>query len=217
MQRKLDFWVDAKAKNRYLPWKRVLDVVVSTVALALCLPTMLICFFLVRLTSHGPAIFRQTRVGRNGRLFVCYKFRTMTIHAPSDRPASSFEDRECFVTPIGRLLRRTSLDELPQLWNVLRGDMSLIGPRPLILREEVVHHLRHLSGADRLRPGITGLAQTHGRACLPDREKASLDAYYAQTLSLGQDLRILARTLQCILFDQDGAKHGTPKKKSAPS
>ncbi len=210
-----DFLAYAKAKNRYLPWKRLLDVVFSIVALTLfCLP-MLICFFLVRLTSHGPAIFRQTRVGQNGRLFVCYKFRTMTTDAPSDRPASAFDDRERFVTPVGRVLRRTSLDELPQLWNVLRGDMSLVGPRPLILREEEVHRLRSLSGADRLRPGLTGLAQTHGRACLSDGAKAALDARYAQTVSLWQDLRILVRTLHCVLIDKD--KIDAPKKRSLPS
>ena len=202
-----------RIRSGYLFWKRAMDLLGALIALAVLWLPMLICFLLVRMTSPGAAIFRQERVGRDGRLFVCYKFRTMRRDAPSHRPAAEFSDRERYLTPVGSFLRRTSLDELPQLWNILKGEMSFVGPRPLIPQEREVHRLRQLSGADRLRPGLTGLAQVRGRTLLSDPQKAALDARYTQTVSLRQDLRILGKTLLSILFSAETAAV-QPKKLS---
>ena len=195
----------------YRRWKRLLDVISSALLLLFLWLPMLGIALLIRLTSPGPAIFRQTRVGREGRLFTCYKFRTMLREAPRDRPTAQFVDAERYITPIGRLLRKSSLDELPQLWNVLRGDMSLVGPRPLIPSERTVHRLRRRSGVYGLRPGITGLAQVNGRDLLSDRRKAALDIQYASRLSLTEDLRILWKTLGGILLAR-GISEGSESK-----
>jgi len=179
----------------------MLDLVFSALLLVfLALPMALIALA-VALSSHGGAIFRQTRVGRNGTQFVCYKFRTMYENAPHDRPSHEMRDGR-FVTPIGRFLRKTSLDELPQLYNVLRGEMSLVGPRPLIPCEEEVHALRRRCGVEALRPGMTGLAQIRGRDLLEGREKARLDTRYAKSATLWGDARILAQTLSGMLHSQ---------------
>ena len=178
----------------YLFWKRTADLLLSAMLLLLLSLPLLFIGILVRLTSKGPAIFRQERIGKEGKPFLCYKFRTMYLWAPHDCPTAELTDAERLVTPLGRLLRRASLDELPQLWNVLVGDMSVVGPRPLIPKEEEAHHLRRQYGVYRVRPGITGLAQISGRDLLSDREKARLDAEYVRRLSLGEDLRILFQT-----------------------
>lgn len=191
-----------RREARYRAVKRILDLVFSAILLIFLALPMLLIALSIRLSSRGPAIFRQKRVGRDGVLFVCFKFRTMVSDAPHDAPSVQLRDGK-YVTPIGRFLRRTSLDELPQLWNVLRGEMSLVGPRPLIPCEESVHTLRHRSGADRLRPGMTGLSQVSGRDFLPDPEKARLDARYARTLHFGGDLRIIAKTIFSAFSGRD--------------
>ena len=179
--------------------KRGLDVVFSFLLLCFLWLPMLIIAVGIRLTSRGGAVFRQVRVGRGGVPFVCYKFRTMYEDAPRDCPTSELCDAERFVTPIGRFLRRSSLDELPQLWNVLRGEMSLVGPRPLIPCEEQVHAWRMRCGVYRFRPGMTGLAQVCGRDRLPDAEKTRLDVRYAKRVSLGGALRIVCKTALRVL------------------
>lgn len=191
-----------RKERRYRVIKRALDLIFSVVLLIFLALPMLFLGLAIRITSRGPAIFRQLRVGRDGVLFVCFKFRTMVEDAPHDRPSAELRNGN-YVTPIGRFLRRTSLDELPQLFNVLRGEMSLVGPRPLIPCEEEVHALRRRSGADRVRPGITGLSQIRGRDFLSGREKARLDARYARTLHLGGDLRIVLETLAGIFSGKD--------------
>ena len=186
-------------KTRYLFWKRILDIVFSFLLLFfLAIPMLVICLC-VSLSSRGGAIFRQTRVGRGGRKFICYKFRTMYRDAPPNVPTSVFEGASLYITPVGRFLRRTSLDELPQLINVLKGDMSLIGPRPLIGEETEMHRMRMESGVYSLRPGITGLAQVSGRDSLADEQKAALDARYAENVCFLSDLRILGRTLGRVI------------------
>lgn len=186
-------------KQRYGVLKRSLDIIFSACLLLLLLIPMLGIACLIRLTSSGTVIFRQIRVGRDGTPFVCYKFRTMVSEAPSDCPAAYLADAERWITPFGRFLRRSSLDELPQLWNVLRGDMSLVGPRPLIPKEETMHEFRRRCGVYRLRPGMTGLAQINGRKNLNDREKARLDARYAHRLGFGEDAKIVVHTISCVL------------------
>ena len=175
--------------------KRLLDIVASAILLAVfCLP-LLVIMACIRLTSEGAAIFKQRRVGRNGKLFVCYKLRTMYENAPPNLSTAEFFDAERYVTPIGRLLRRTSLDELPQLLNVLKGDMSIIGPRPLIPEEESIHQKRQERGVYSIRSGMTGLAQIRGRDMLTDSEKLTFDCEYVNNMSLLLDLKILFFTV----------------------
>ena len=179
--------------------KRALDLILALVLSILLLLPMLIITVAIRAESEGGAIFKQERRGRGGRVFVCYKFRTMRRDAPSNMPASSFQDRELYVTRVGRFLRRSSLDELPQLFNVIRGDMSLVGPRPLICEESEIHDGRQRVGVYALRPGITGMAQIGGRNSLDDREKLEKDTYYLHNLRPSLDAKILFSTLSCVI------------------
>lgn len=181
--------------GRYAGFKRGADLVFSAVLLFFLLLPMGIIALLISVSTEGGVIFRQERVGRNGNFFVCYKFRTMRVGAPENCPSSELGDRKNWVTPVGRLLRRSSLDELPQLFNVLKGDMSLVGPRPLIPHEKSIHEMRHRYGVDRIRPGLTGLAQIRGRDELDDRTKAAYDARYVRQMGFFTDMRILSATL----------------------
>ena len=183
-----------KYVGAYLGVKRMLDVILSALLLLILTLPMLIIGIWVASTSSGGAIFRQERIGRGERSFVCLKFRTMYRDAPSDVPSSEFKNAEVYVTSVGRFLRRTSLDELPQLINVLRGEMSLVGPRPLIPRESGIRELRRDAGVYELRPGITGLAQINGGERLCDREKVELDRKYRESVSFFTDLKIVALT-----------------------
>ena len=187
--------------------KRGLDILISYLLLALLYIPMLVIAAAIRLGTGESAIFRQVRVGADGRKFVCYKFRTMRCEAPSDIPTSDFKDAERYVTPVGRLLRATSLDELPQLFNVLVGDMSIVGPRPLIAEEREAHMMRQGSGAYSVRPGITGLAQINGRDMIDDVKKVYYDTVYAYNMSFLGDARILFRTVFKV-FSREGNADG---------
>lgn len=183
----------------YAVVKRVGDVMLSvSLLLFLALPMLLIAVW-VRSDSAGTAIFRQTRVGRRGQLFTVYKFRTMAVGTPRCSSADlSRLGRTRYITRAGRILRRTGLDELPQLWNVLCGEMSLVGPRPVIPEEEKLILLRASLGASDLRPGITGLAQVSGRDDRAVEEKAVLDALYARIQSPLTDIGVLFKTLGAV-------------------
>ena len=182
-------------RKQYVVLKRGLDIIFSALLLFFLWLPMLCIAILIHFTSAGPVIFRQNRVGRNGKIFTCYKFRTMYRDAPSNRPTATFTEAERFITPVGRFLRRSSLDELPQFWNVLRGDMSIVGPRPLIPNEKEIHELRDRCGVYRLRPGLTGLAQISGRDDLNEREKARLDSRYVHRFGFAEDMAIVLQTL----------------------
>ena len=179
--------------------KRALDLVLALMLALLLLLPMLIIAVAIRAESEGGAIFKQERRGREGRVFVCYKFRTMRRDAPSNMPSYIFSERELYVTRVGRFLRRSSLDELPQLFNVIRGDMSLVGPRPLICEESEIHDGRQRAGVYALRPGITGMAQIGGRNSLDDREKLEKDTYYLHNLRPSLDAKILFSTIACVI------------------
>lgn len=189
--------------------KRALDVVVSAWCLLLLSPVMIVCAILVRLTSAGPAFFRQDRVGLNGRIFTLLKFRSM--YRDAERRRAELEPlneasgpvfkirRDPRITPVGRVLRRFSLDELPQLWNVLRGDMSLVGPRPPI-PDEVKRYERWQRRRLSMKPGITCLWQVSGRSRLGFDEWMRLDLAYIDNWSLALDLKILLRTVPAVLL-----------------
>ena len=176
--------------------KRMLDIFFSAILLFLLALPMCVIALAVIADTPGGAIFRQRRVGREGRAFVCYKFRTMYRSAPKSCPKSRLCEPQRYVTPVGRFLRRTSLDELPQLFNVLVGDMSLVGPRPLVAEEGEIHRLRQRCGVYRLRPGLTGLSQISGRDGIGDIEKVRLDTRYVRDVSLASDAKIIFGTLR---------------------
>ena len=173
--------------------KRAFDIVVSLGGLAVGWPVLLTLAVLVRLTSPGPAVHWSRRVGRENREFPMPKFRSMRTDTP-DVATHLLEDPGRWITPIGRFLRKSSLDELPQLWSVLVGDMSLVGPRPALFNQHDLIELRTAAGVERLRPGVTGWAQVNGRDELPIPEKVKLDAEYLTRQSLAFDLAIILAT-----------------------
>ncbi len=182
--------------------KRILDLVITILMFILLLPLMLLCAMLVRLSSPGPVFFRQQRLGLSGHPFSIVKFRTMMHNAPpmrcSDGSAYTGAD-DPRITGIGRFLRKTSLDELPQLWNVLRGEMSIVGPRP-----DQVDQLQYYTAAEkaklRVKPGLTGLAQINGRNGIPWQARKALDVDYVNRQSLALDVLILVKTIPYVLF-----------------
>ena len=151
------------------------------------------------LSGEGTILFRQVRIGKGGKTFICYKFRTMTVDAPPSLPTGALPDRERYITPVGKVLRRFSLDELPQLFSVLLGDMSLVGYRPLVREDAVCHEWREKLGVYSMRPGMTGYAQLMGRDFVSDKNKALLDAYYVRNAGLFWDIRLLFQTIACAL------------------
>lgn len=188
---------------RYSIIKRILDFVFALISLAVAAVPMLFIAVAVKATSKGPAVFRQKRIGRNSVPFNCLKFRTMFTSAPASCATCELKKAESFITPLGKILRKTSLDEVPQLINVLRGEMSFIGPRPLIPEEKAVHEAREKAGVYNLRPGISGYAQVHGRDYVSCDEKAALDAHYLHNFGFGTDVRILFDTVRGVLCAKD--------------
>jgi lipopolysaccharide/colanic/teichoic acid biosynthesis glycosyltransferase len=174
--------------------KRSLDLVVALIAMVALLPLFALTALLVRLRMGSPVLFRQSRPGRNGVPFTLFKFRSMR----AAEGAASPDGDEKRLTAWGRFLRRTSLDELPELWNVVRGDMSLVGPRPLLL-EYLDRYTPQQARRHEVRPGITGWAQVNGRNLLSWEDKFALDVWYVDHVGLGLDLRILAMTLLTVL------------------
>jgi O-antigen biosynthesis protein WbqP len=174
--------------------KRLVDIVGALAGLILLSWLLVGLALAVRLDSPGPALHWSRRVGRHNRIFAMPKLRTMRTGAP-DVATHLLPDPQAWVTPLGRFLRRTSLDELPQLWSVLKGDMSLVGPRPALFNQDDLVALRTAAGVDALRPGVTGWAQINGRDEIPIAEKVQLDSAYLERMSLAFDLRILLATV----------------------
>src|SRR6266581_297812 len=172
---------------------RAADVAIGGGALVLAAPILGLAGLAVRLGGGGPVLYRQTRVGKDGVDFELLKLRTMVVGAETQGAGFAVDKGDARITRVGRTLRRLSLDELPQLWNVLRGDMSLIGPRPTLRYQVEQYNERQRHRLD-VRPGITGWAQIHGRAALPWAERIELDLWYVRHRSARVDLTILART-----------------------
>ncbi|WP_091742607.1 sugar transferase [Phenylobacterium immobile] len=185
--------------------KRVLDMVAAASGLIVLAPLLLVLGVAVRLESPGPALHWSRRVGRRNQLFLMPKFRSMRVGAP-DVATHLLAEPGAWITPLGRFMRRTSLDELPQFWSVLSGDMSLVGPRPALFNQDDLIALRTAAGVDALRPGLTGWAQINGRDELPIADKAALDADYMTRMSLAFDLKILWLTA-CSVLGRRGVAH----------
>jgi len=172
---------------------RAADIAIAGAAFVVASPVLGLAAIAVKLTSRGPVLYRQTRVGRHGVDFELLKLRTMVVGAETQGAGYAVDRGDPRITRVGRILRRLSLDELPQLWNVLRGDMSVIGPRPT-LRYQVERYTERQRHRLDVKPGITGWAQVHGRAALPWDERIELDVWYVEHRSPRIDLKILART-----------------------
>jgi lipopolysaccharide/colanic/teichoic acid biosynthesis glycosyltransferase len=172
---------------------RAADVAIAGAALVLTSPLLGAAALAIKLEDRGPVLYRQTRVGKEGRDFELLKLRTMVVGAESIGAGMAVDKGDTRITRTGRVLRRLSLDELPQLWNVVRGEMSVIGPRPT-LRYQVERYTDHQRRRLEVKPGITGWAQVHGRAALPWTERIELDVWYVEHRSRRLDLRILAKT-----------------------
>jgi lipopolysaccharide/colanic/teichoic acid biosynthesis glycosyltransferase len=172
---------------------RAADVALAGTGLVLTSPLIGLAALATKLSDGGPVVYRQTRVGKDGTDFEVLKFRTMVVGAESMGAGFAVDQGDKRITRVGRVLRRTSIDELPQLWNVIRGDMSVIGPRPT-LRYQVEQYDEHQRRRLEVRPGLTGWAQVHGRAALPWAERIELDVYYVENRSPKLDLEILLRT-----------------------
>ena len=185
--------------------KRAFDIVAALGGLIVLSPVLAVIALAVRLDSPGPAIHWSRRVGRFNRIFLMPKFRTMRTDAP-DVATHLLADPQAWITPLGRFLRRASLDELPQLWSVLIGDMSLVGPRPALFNQDDLVALRTAAGVEALRPGVTGWAQVNGRDDLPIEEKARLDADYLQLQGFVFDLKLMFTTLRAAVSGQ-GVRH----------
>ena len=178
--------------------KRALDLLIAVPAAIATAPLVALLCLLIRLESPGAAIYRQTRTGRDGREFSIYKLRTMVTGAEFVGAGLAIQQGDDRITRVGEWLRRYSLDELPNLWNVVRGEMSIVGPRPT-LPVQVAQYTERQRGRLAVRPGITGWAQVNGRASLPWPERIELDLWYVEHRSLGLDLRILITTVRMVL------------------
>ena len=183
-----------KASALYSISKRTIDIVSSLGGLILLSPLFLLVAILIKLDSKGPIIFKQIRIGKNSKPFYIYKFRSMKIDAPN-LSTEEFINASDFTTKVGKFIRKTSIDELPQLVNILKGDMSIVGPRPVIEREVRLLELRKECNVDSILPGITGLAQINGRDNIDDYEKVKYDFEYLSKRNLVLDIKIIINTV----------------------
>lgn len=187
--------------------KRGIDFLISLTGFIVLSPLFLILCLLIRLTSPGPVFFRQKRVGLHKTYFTILKFRTMRIDTPSDVPTHQLSNPDQYITPIGKFLRKTSLDELPQLINIIRGDMSIVGPRPALWNQDDLIQERDLYHANDVMPGLTGWAQINGRDELEIPVKAKLDGEYVQKQSFLFDCKCFLMTITSVL-KHDGVVEG---------
>ncbi|MBO0437904.1 sugar transferase [Vagococcus fluvialis] len=187
--------------------KRIVDFLLSLLGIIVLSPILLILVISIKIDSKGPVIFTQKRVGKNKKLFNIYKFRTMKIDTPKEMPTHLLENPDFFITKVGKFLRKTSLDELPQLFNILKGDMAVIGPRPALWNQDDLIEERDKYGANDIRPGLTGWAQINGRDELEIDYKAQLDGYYVERESFSMDVKCFFGTIVSV-FKSDGVLEG---------
>lgn len=187
--------------------KRLLDFILSFVALIVLSPFFLVISLAIKLDSKGPVFFKQKRVGKNKKHFYILKFRTMRTDTPKDMPTHMLQNPDAFITKSGKFLRKTSIDELPQIINILKGNMSIIGPRPALWNQYDLIKERDKYGANDIMPGLTGWAQINGRDELPIPVKAALDGEYVKRISLMFDVKVFFMTIFSVL-KSEGVKEG---------
>ncbi len=192
----------------YQRWgKRLLDLVIASIMCMFFLPAHLLIIFAIKILDPGPVFFKQKRVGKNKQYFNMVKYRSMKVDAPREMPTHQLKNPDQYITKLGSFLRRTSLDELPQLFHVVKGDMSLVGPRPALWNQFDLIEERDKYSANVVVPGITGWAQINGRDELSIPEKAKQDGYYVAHISLWMDLKCLAGTV-CSVLRREGVQEG---------
>lgn len=184
---------------KYIFFKRIIDIVLSIIGLILLWPVFFVLYMAVRIDSKGPAFFKQKRVGKDKTYFNILKFRTMRIDTPANIPTNLLTNPKQYITKMGRFLRKTSLDELPQIWNILIGDMSIIGPRPALWNQYRLIDERDKYGANNVLPGLTGWAQINGRDELPTDVKAKLDGEYVENIGIIMDIKCFLKTISCVV------------------
>lgn len=188
-------------------FKNLLDFILSLLAIVILFPFFLIFGIIIKLESKGPIFFRQERIGKNKKHFKIYKFRTMRTDTPKDIPTHMLKNPDAYITKFGHFMRRTSIDELPQIINILKGEMSIIGPRPALWNQDNLLEERDKYGANNIKPGLTGWAQINGRDELPIPVKAKFDGEYANKISFLFDLKIFFMTIIKV-FKHDGFVEG---------
>ena len=191
----------------YTPIKRIIDIVLSGVGIIVLSPLLLVLRIAIKLDSPGPILFKQKRVGIHKKYFMIYKFRTMRTDTPKDMPTHMLSNPEQYITRTGKFLRKTSLDELPQIFNIFKGDMSIVGPRPALWNQYDLIAERDKYGANDVLPGLTGWAQINGRDELEIPVKAKLDGEYIAKYGFSMDLRCFFGTFLSVLR-QDGVVEG---------
>lgn len=187
--------------------KRIIDFLLSLIGIIVLSPVLLLLCLAIKIDSKGPIIFKQKRVGKNKTHFNIYKFRTMKIDTPKEMPTHLLEDPDFYITKVGKFLRKTSIDELPQLFNIIKGDMAVIGPRPALWNQYDLIEERDKYGANDIRPGLTGLAQISGRDELEIPIKAKIDGKYTDNISLMMDIKCFFGTITSV-FKSDGVVEG---------
>ena len=199
-----------KKQNLYLPIKQLFDIVLSVLSLIVFSPILLIISIIIKLDSKGPVLFKQKRMGLNHNTFQILKFRTMRTDAPNDAPTDELKDPTKWITKSGKILRKTSLDELPQLINVLKGDMSIVGPRPALYNQYKLNKLREQNNIHRIKPGLTGWAQINGRDENNDDEKLYWDKEYLNQYNLMFDIKCIIKTA-FLIIKKEGIVEGNQK------
>ncbi|MDG2977058.1 sugar transferase [Latilactobacillus curvatus] len=196
--------------------KRIIDFMLALLGLIILSPLYLVIIIAIKLDSKGPVLFEQERMAQHKQTFKIYKFRTMRTDTPHNMPTHMLAHADSFITPVGKFLRKTSLDELPQLLNILKGEMSIIGPRPCLMNQKDLIVARDEYGANDVKPGLTGLAQISGRDELPIPVKARYDGDYCQKITFVGDVKLFFETITSVL-KHDGVKEGktvSPRKES---
>ncbi|KAB7671701.1 sugar transferase [Bacillus sp. B1-b2] len=193
----------------YMKVKRLIDIILSLIGLIVLSPIYLILIIAIKIDSRGPVLFKQKRVGINKTHFNILKFRTMRIDTPKDTPTHLLSNPEQYITKMGKFLRKTSLDELPQIWNIFVGQMSIIGPRPALWNQYDLIAERDKYGANDVPPGLTGWAQINGRDELPIEVKANLDGEYVEKISFGMDIKCFFGTITSVLRSDGVVEGGT--------
>ena len=197
--------------KRYIIIKNVIDFTFSLIALIILLPFFCIFAIIIKLESEGPVFFKQKRIGKNKKEFYIYKFRTMRTDTPKDMPTHMLKNADSYITKSGKIFRKASIDELPQIINILKGQMSIIGPRPALWNQEDLIEERNKYNANSIRPGLTGWAQVNGRDELEIPIKAKFDGEYVEKMSLWFDIKIFLKTIIKV-FKHDGVVEGEKEK-----
>lgn len=193
----------------YKFFKRLMDILLSFIGIIVLIPFWIIMALLIKLTSKGPVLFKQNRVGKNKKIFKIWKYRTMRIDTPKDCPTHMLENPDQYITKVGKFLRKTSLDELPQIFNIFTGKMSIIGPRPALWNQDDLIAERDKYGANNIRPGLTGWAQINGRDELEIPVKAKLDGEYVERMSFLFDCKCFFGTITSVLKHEGVVEGGT--------